>query len=673
MGHNKLTRLPDEISELRQLRTFIADSNELCTLPTTIVALDELETLDLTGNRLEALPSNFYKMKSLTTAHTYRKYYKHGLWLHKNPLTVPPPSVWVTNNPTRIYDYLRKLEIRQTPNLQRQKLMLLGATQAGKTSLVRTMNSGGQSVLTRPLVDATELLELRAWRTENNVSYLMYDFGGSEVYKPTFPLFIDAKALFLIVYDHYAYTQNEEYEWAIGQWIDMLLMQAPGAVVKIVGTHVDLCDDKSAMDNASDDSEVVSRLMGRVREQLLAYTEKLKDELVDLAEKLSNDELEAYEIAQLKEQKGRLEHLVASPVCLIDEASLVSSAESTRGLSELKAELEVISVDKTLFGHAQREVPDSWFQLNATIKTHESFCLTWREMCAIARRLGIGSEPLPDCLRFLRDIGQVLWYDDVPHLSTVVFHKPSQLIRVFRCIFRHDQATFFDYKTNRTLRCKGGFTEDVFDEAERRFRGTGEISRALLLTQWFYLKLSYAAFDELVQLTSRLDLWYAVPQPLQPLHRTQFQALLIVPTFNQDAHNDHELDRRFPDSLPTNQRELSLHVSFPLGHPKGVYERFACRLQALVYFRVDWSDRIYAEMESCKLLVSQDLDADANFRLQLRGVELRRLKEAWMALSRELRNVLKTTPGLVWYTQLNAEGCEPFGITECFPQDAQVI
>ena len=527
-------------------------------------------------------------------------------------------------------------------------------------------------MLTRPLVDSTELLELRAWCTENGVAYLMYDFGGDVVYEPTLPLFIDAKALFLIVYDHHAYAQNEDYERAIGHWIDMLLMHTPGAVVKIVGTHADLCDDKST-ENAGDDGDVVSRLMGRIRQQLLAYTEKLKDELVELAEKLSNGELAAYEIEQLKEQKERLEHLVASPLRLIDDVSLVSSAESMRGLAQLKAELEVISVDKTLFGHAQRAVPDSWFQLNQAIKTHESFYLTWKETCAVARRLGIGSEPLTDCLRFLRDIGQVLWYDAIPHLSTVVFHKPAQLVRIFRCIFRHDQATFFDYKRNRALKCKGGFTEEVFDEAERRFRGTGEISRALLLTQWFYLKLSYTAFDELVQLTPRLDLWYAVPQPLQPLHRTQFQPLLIVPTFNQDSHNANELDRRFPHSPPTNQRELSLHLSFPLGNAKGVFERFACRLQALVYFRVDWSDRIYAEMESCKLLVSQESDNNDTLRLKLRGVELRRLKEAWMALSRELRNILKMTPGLVWYTQLNAEGCEPFGITECFPQDAQVI
>ena len=673
MGHNKLSQLPAQISQLRQLKRFILDENELSMLPTSIVELEELETLDLTANKLEELPRNFYEMKSLTTAHTYHKYYKSGLWLHKNPLTVPPPSVWTTSDPERIYYYLRKLEIRQTPDLQRQKLMVLGASQSGKTSLTRALYVG-KSVLMRPLEDSTELLELRAWRTVNLVSYLMYDFGGNPVYRPTLPLFLDAKAFFLIVYDHHAYALEENYEHAIGDWLEILLMHTPGAVVKIIGTHIDLCPDEG-IEGAGEDDSVVSELLARVQAQLNEHAEKLIEELVDISKQLNGTELEAYEREQLKNQKRRLEYLQANPLRLIDDVALVSNVDGTRGLADLKEDLEIISVDKTLFAHAQRSVPSVWFKFNDAIKMHESFSLSWKDACAIARQLGITSESLVDCLHFLRDIGQVLWYDKIAHLSSTVFHKPMQLIHVLRCVFRHDTTAFFDFATNRALKCKGGFTEDVYLEAERNFRTTGEISRALLLSLWFYLKLSYTAFDDLVQLTPKLDLWYAVPQPVQPLPYSQFQALLVVPTFNRELHDATDLARRWPESLPTNQRELSLQLWFPLGFPHGVYERYVCRLQALVYFRIDWRDLVYAELESCKLLVSQDLNPEENGALlvQLRSVELRRLKEVWLALARELRNVLKTTPGLVWYTKLYAEGCEPFELTECFPQEVQVM
>lgn len=77
----------------------------------TIVELTELSTLDLTENCLAALPINFYKMKNLRTAHTYLKIHKHGLWLHKNPLKVPPREVWNTEQPESIYSYMKKLQV----------------------------------------------------------------------------------------------------------------------------------------------------------------------------------------------------------------------------------------------------------------------------------------------------------------------------------------------------------------------------------------------------------------------------------------------------------------------------------------------------------------------------------------------------------------------------------
>ena len=75
------------------------------------VNLTDLETLDLTDNQLNSLPVNFYKMTGLKSAHTYQKIHKHGLWLHKNPLTVPPQHIWKTDKPSKIYTYMKKLQV----------------------------------------------------------------------------------------------------------------------------------------------------------------------------------------------------------------------------------------------------------------------------------------------------------------------------------------------------------------------------------------------------------------------------------------------------------------------------------------------------------------------------------------------------------------------------------
>ena len=60
------------------------------------------------------------KMKKLNSAHSYHKFRKHGLWLHKNPLSIPPQSVWKTDDPairrltTLPYPYLVFYEVTES-------------------------------------------------------------------------------------------------------------------------------------------------------------------------------------------------------------------------------------------------------------------------------------------------------------------------------------------------------------------------------------------------------------------------------------------------------------------------------------------------------------------------------------------------------------------------------
>ena len=86
----------------------------------------------------------------------------------------------------------------------RQKLILLGAHQSGKTSLLRTMTSG-QSKVTSGASESTALIDFRAWTTENKVDFLICDTSGEDVYAHTLHLFLDPNALYVIVYDHRSY------------------------------------------------------------------------------------------------------------------------------------------------------------------------------------------------------------------------------------------------------------------------------------------------------------------------------------------------------------------------------------------------------------------------------------------------------------------------------------
>ena len=74
---NKLTELPSEIGDLRELRKLRVSNNQLVGLPTSIHRLTKLEVLYLVGNKLTKLPAEIVDLRGLRV-----------LWVSQNPLTV---------------------------------------------------------------------------------------------------------------------------------------------------------------------------------------------------------------------------------------------------------------------------------------------------------------------------------------------------------------------------------------------------------------------------------------------------------------------------------------------------------------------------------------------------------------------------------------------------------
>ena len=110
---NKLTELPAEIGDLRELRGLWVRDNQLVGLPTSIQRLTKLERLDLNGNKLTELPAQIGDLRKL-----------RELRVSNNRLVGLPTSIQrltklqllelnvnkVTELPTEISD-LRELEL----------------------------------------------------------------------------------------------------------------------------------------------------------------------------------------------------------------------------------------------------------------------------------------------------------------------------------------------------------------------------------------------------------------------------------------------------------------------------------------------------------------------------------------------------------------------------------
>ena len=65
MSDNKLTELPSEISELKELRRLYVSNNQLVSFPTCIQKLNQLEELHLSDSKLTELPSEIGDLQEL--------------------------------------------------------------------------------------------------------------------------------------------------------------------------------------------------------------------------------------------------------------------------------------------------------------------------------------------------------------------------------------------------------------------------------------------------------------------------------------------------------------------------------------------------------------------------------------------------------------------------------
>lgn len=126
------------------------------------------------------------------------------------------------------------------------KMVLVGLAEAGKTTIVRHFTGG--PVPERP--DRTVGIEITPdWRplNEGPLQVSIWDFAGQADYYSSHQLFLTKGALFLLVVDLRAFSEEvqsgvdnfTDRRGRIYWWLEMLNMRVPGAAIALVGSHVD--------------------------------------------------------------------------------------------------------------------------------------------------------------------------------------------------------------------------------------------------------------------------------------------------------------------------------------------------------------------------------------------------------------------------------------------------
>eukprot|EP00756_Hemistasia_phaeocysticola_P004238 Hpha_TRINITY_DN12708_c0_g1::TRINITY_DN12708_c0_g1_i1::g.114501::m.114501 len=160
---------------------------------------------------------------------------------------------------------------RELVALRRQKLVLLGPGEAGKSSLMLTFTKGRQLVKALPDVGTTTGIDTLAFRVQgaggDKVDVEVQDFAGQDIYH-SHSLFLSRESVFIFVWDMslaedagLALTKREVDRFK--RWADIVQAKCPGAVVAAVGTHLDSLRDPSP--------DSVGILLERVRGMLEGY------------------------------------------------------------------------------------------------------------------------------------------------------------------------------------------------------------------------------------------------------------------------------------------------------------------------------------------------------------------------------------------------------------------
>ena len=498
-----------------------------------------------------------------------------------------------------------------------------------KSCLTSTIESGNNTSTDNT---TTSVVEVTAWNTENDVHFMVHDLGGHDIYASTRSMFLtEPKAFYMLVYDHYRYTPENHYDH-IGKWLDMLQVHAPGAVVKPVGTHIDRCRRGQAAEHLRVIKERMSlyeeERLFKINQQIDALDKVLScDQKMNTLFELQTENTDGHNSDDIqytynetlqndlnKQREQLMKAKEQDSMLKIQEINLVGSSEEMRGILQLTSDIEVMAVSMDLFPHAQRYILPAWQQIRKAIRQLPGQYSTKKDITNLVKQqrkeekepgtVEEDEQRADEIIRFMCLTGEVLTLKHLPELETAIFHRPQVLYDLLRCLFRHDINAILDYKANRVFKSRSQFTLESFEEARNRMLQNGQISRALLVCLWFYLKFNYEEFNAALDLMPHLDVCYLIPQPEVPGPRTTYVPMMVLPWCVNDIKPE-DISDLWPADTPVNMKQIDILVKFPIYHPTDVFEQMSCRLHDHLDLRIDWKDTVFGQVDDLVLLMQK--------------------------------------------------------------------
>ena len=253
LANNRLFSLPEDIHLIRGLRSLILNSNQLQELPKTLGELEALERVDVRSNKLVNLPVTFSHLKNLKTldATDNRLQTLHPsicdmhalerIELKDNPLQRPPLPV-ARNGIGGIRKFFQEQIVVGSMASYGTRLVLLGKTDTGKTSLVSGLRTGTAEPARHS--DATALADIHSitmGEGSKQIWLSIWDLAGRSEYAAMIQPFLVEGAIFILAVPALDVSVlSEQYTAYVGQWLQYLQVNVPTAIVLPVLTKCDM-------------------------------------------------------------------------------------------------------------------------------------------------------------------------------------------------------------------------------------------------------------------------------------------------------------------------------------------------------------------------------------------------------------------------------------------------
>ncbi|XP_035697810.1 uncharacterized protein LOC118430883 [Branchiostoma floridae] len=670
LSWNPLQTLPAEVGQFTNVKHLHLSHCKLNTIPPELWTLTQQEWLDLSDNQLQTLSAEVGQLTNLS-----------HLYVSKNPLIKPPPEV-CSQGITAIRQYYDELERSEEKVSARLKVVVLGDTMAGKTSLVQTLQRG-ESTLTKE-EDRTHCVEITQWAPDDNITFEVYDFGGHDVYHLTHQFFLTQGALNLLTVDLQTYNCTEQrYTEAVGFWLDTLNTRVPGAVVTIVGSKMDECSSAEIEEKTRD-------IRKRYEKQQLSWKRSMEWHI----QKLGNDidRSDAPKVGGQKELKKQLEHtqsLLERPLRLVG-MYCVSSVEPTSRLDSLRSHLLESANNTSLFPILRRILPGTWVDFEQQIHklrdkgTEREKLYSWKttgsddddtssdddDMSSLHLQsdrerdkkpkwmtwafcsdlAGLTADRLEPVLSYLQQVGTILRYTDIPELKELVFHDPPALIELFKDLFHHDTKELFSIprlqNANYTSVQLRGFEQDLCD--------CGLIRKDVLTCM---LPLDVAP-DIVIALMQNFGLCFelkAEDKTDPSKHTCHYK----IPWYLYKEMPE-ELMSVWPEDVRKEQIQLQLMCDIRGFCPRGLFQRFSVGIHPFVKDRIDWRDGVLAYRQGYPVQVCSKPAADDTYITMATRGRLAQAGEMWGVvhpLLEVLVQLLQEWPGVLYSLHVTCAHC----------------